>query len=130
MTGESNQRKVSQKKLVNTLERIYNKAIGFKNEHKLGVYKKARLGNTFRWELQELGYDKQFVEKVKDAGLPCEVALQKGLGGVRDPKLSIGAIKVDGDKATAQVNTSALDTKTIEEIERALERLRAIGARY
>jgi hypothetical protein len=64
VTGESNQRKVSQKKLVNTLERIYNKASGFKNEHKLGVYKKARLGNTFRWELQELGYDKQFVETV------------------------------------------------------------------
>jgi hypothetical protein len=47
------------------------------------------------------------VEKVKDAGLPCEVALEKGLGGVRDPKLSIGAIKVDGDRATAQVHTSA-----------------------
>jgi hypothetical protein len=47
------------------------------------------------------------VEKVTDAGLPCEVALEKGLGAVRDPKLSIGAVKVDGDKATAQVNTSA-----------------------
>ena len=31
-------------------------------EHKLGVYKKARLGNTFRWELEELGYSKKFVE--------------------------------------------------------------------
>lgn len=62
--GENSQRKVSQKKLVSTLERIYNKAIGFKDEHGLGVYKKARLGNTFRWELQELGYDKEFVENV------------------------------------------------------------------
>ena len=64
VTNESRQRKVSQKKLVNTLERIYNKAIGFKDEHGLGVYKKARLGNTFRWELQELGYGKEFVEDV------------------------------------------------------------------
>jgi hypothetical protein len=63
-TGETSQRKVSQKKLISTLERIYNKAIGFKDEHGLGIYKKARLGNTFRWELQELGYDKEFVENV------------------------------------------------------------------
>jgi hypothetical protein len=47
------------------------------------------------------------VDKVKATGLPCEVALEKGLGPVRDPKLSIGAIKIDGDKATAEVNTSA-----------------------
>ena len=63
-TGAAGQRKLSQKRLVNSIEQICNKAIGFKNEHKLGVYKKARLGNTFRWELQELGYDKQFVETV------------------------------------------------------------------
>lgn len=58
------QRKISQKGLMNMLDRIYNRAVGFKDEHGLGVYKKARLGNTFRWELQELGYDKEFVEDV------------------------------------------------------------------
>lgn len=58
------QRKLSHKGVLNLVEQICNKAIGFKNEHKLGVYKKARLGNTFRWELEELGYDKQFVEAV------------------------------------------------------------------
>jgi hypothetical protein len=31
-------------------------------EHKLGVYKKARLGNTFRWELEDRGYSKAFIE--------------------------------------------------------------------
>jgi hypothetical protein len=55
-------RRLSQKRLTTILEDTYNKAIEFKNQHKLGVYKKARLGNTFRWELEELGYSKKFVE--------------------------------------------------------------------
>jgi hypothetical protein len=49
----------------------------------------------------------KLLEQVRQAGLPCEVALSKGLAAVKDPKLSIGAIKVDGDKATADVRTSA-----------------------
>ena len=56
------ERKLSQKRLTTILEETFNKAVAFKNEHKLGVYKKARLGNTFRWELQELGYSEKFVE--------------------------------------------------------------------
>jgi len=55
-------RRLSQKRLSTILEDIYDKAIAFKNQHKLGVYKKARLGNTFRWELEELGYSKKFIE--------------------------------------------------------------------
>jgi hypothetical protein len=49
----------------------------------------------------------QLVEEVAKVGLPCEVALQRGLGDVRDPKLTIGAIRVDGKRATAEVRTSA-----------------------
>ncbi len=52
------------KKLVATLEEICRKALGFKEQHRLGIYKKARLGNTFRWELTSLGYDKAFAEDV------------------------------------------------------------------
>jgi hypothetical protein len=55
-------RKLSQKRLTSILEETFNKATEFKNQHKLGVYKKARLGNTFRWELKELGYTDKFVE--------------------------------------------------------------------
>ncbi len=47
------------------------------------------------------------IDKVKSAGLPCEVALEKGLGDVKDPKLTIGAITVSNDTATADVRTSA-----------------------
>jgi hypothetical protein len=52
------------KKLVATLDALFGKAMAFRTQHKLGVYKKARLGNAFRWELQALGYEKAFVEDV------------------------------------------------------------------
>jgi hypothetical protein len=55
-------RKISQKRLTSILEDTFERAIEFRRQHKLGVYKKARLGNTFRWELQEMGYSEKFVE--------------------------------------------------------------------
>jgi hypothetical protein len=47
------------------------------------------------------------VSDLKKIGLPCEIALQKGLGDVRQPRLIIGAVKVNGNKAIAEVQTSA-----------------------
>lgn len=58
--GES--RKISPKGLSNILESMYVKARAFKEEQKLGVYKVARLSNTFKWELKELGYSAQFID--------------------------------------------------------------------
>jgi hypothetical protein len=52
------------KQIVAILEEICRRALGFKDQHKLGIYKKARLGNTFRWELTGLGYTKAFAEDV------------------------------------------------------------------
>jgi hypothetical protein len=49
----------------------------------------------------------KLLEQVEQAGLPCEVALSKGLGEVKDPKVTIGAITVNGDSATADIRTSA-----------------------
>lgn len=40
------------------------RAVRFHQEHNLGVYRKAKLANVFRWKLTELGYSKQFVEQV------------------------------------------------------------------
>lgn len=54
--------RVAPQKLVSTLDELCGRALKFRNEHRLGVYKKARLGNTFRWELTDLGYDKRFAE--------------------------------------------------------------------
>lgn len=62
MDRGSGERKISQKRLSTILEDAYHKAIEFKGRHQLGVYKKARLSNTFRWELQDLGYSEKFIE--------------------------------------------------------------------
>ena len=59
---KGSERKISQKRLTTILEDTFNRAAEFRKQNKLGVYKKARLGNTFRWELQEMGYSGKFVE--------------------------------------------------------------------
>lgn len=59
---QAKEKKISQNRIARVLEGAYNKAVDFKSEKQLGVYRKARLGNTFRWELTELGYSKPFVE--------------------------------------------------------------------
>ena len=59
---KDSERKISQKRLTMLLEDTFNRAAEFRKQHKLGVYKKARLGNTFRWELQEMGYSQKFIE--------------------------------------------------------------------
>src|ERR1700742_1926985 len=49
----------------------------------------------------------KLVEEVKSAGLSCPAALEQGLGDVKDPKLTIGQITIDGATANVQVRTSA-----------------------
>ncbi|MES2562966.1 MAG: hypothetical protein V4637_09595 [Pseudomonadota bacterium] len=58
---------LSEKRMARIFEGVCNKALAFKNEHKLGVYKKARLGNTFRWELESLGYSKQLIQTATES---------------------------------------------------------------
>lgn len=47
------------------------------------------------------------IEDVESIGLPCEDALRQGLGDVKDPRLSIGAVRVNGDEATVETRSSA-----------------------
>ena len=47
------------------------------------------------------------VSDLKKIGLPCEIALQQGLGDVRQPRLIVGTVTVDGKKAVDEVQTSA-----------------------
>ena len=44
------------------LEGLSARAIRYHGEHKLGIYKKAKLGNVFKWKLRELGYSEDFAE--------------------------------------------------------------------
>jgi hypothetical protein len=45
------------------LDGLSARAVRFRDEHKLGVYKKAKLGNVFRWRLTELGYSDEFAQR-------------------------------------------------------------------
>ncbi len=49
----------------------------------------------------------ELIETVKQIGLPCELALQKGFEDVENPRLTVGTVEVDGDNATAEVRSSA-----------------------
>lgn len=54
--------KISVNRVTRLLEDSYSKAVRFRDENKLGAMRIASLGNSFRWELTELGYTKEFVE--------------------------------------------------------------------
>jgi hypothetical protein len=49
----------------------------------------------------------KLVEQVTEIGLPCEAALKRGLDKVRDPHLTIGRVQIDGDRASAEIQSSA-----------------------
>ena len=49
----------------------------------------------------------QLVAQVASIGLPCEQALRRGLEDVREPRLTVGRIRVTGERASAEVATSA-----------------------
>jgi hypothetical protein len=44
------------------LEGLSARAARYHELHKLGIYRKAKLANVFRWRLTELGYSKAFVD--------------------------------------------------------------------
>jgi Putative lumazine-binding len=50
----------------------------------------------------------RLVQQLQQVSLPCEQALRRALGSRRDPRLTVGAVKVDGTTASAQIRTSAV----------------------
>jgi hypothetical protein len=44
------------------LEGLGARAVRFHLDKKLSVYKKAKLGNVFKWRLKELGYSDLFID--------------------------------------------------------------------
>lgn len=49
------------------LDGLAARATRYQQEHRMGIYKKAKLGNTFKWRLKELGYSGEFVERATKA---------------------------------------------------------------
>jgi len=52
-------------------------------------------------------YATDLVERVRAAGLPCEVALRTGLEDRQNPRLEVLGVEVNGDQALARVRSSA-----------------------
>jgi hypothetical protein len=59
---KSAEKKMSVNRITKVLEDTFERAIEFHRTNKLSLYKKARLGNSFKWELKTLGYSAAFVE--------------------------------------------------------------------
>jgi hypothetical protein len=53
----------SVKKLAQAIDAACERTAAFQKEKKLGVYGKAKLGTTFKWELKALGYDDEFIDE-------------------------------------------------------------------
>lgn len=49
------------------LDGLGMRAARFRDEKQLGLYKKAKLGNVFRWKLKDLGYSDDFVDRATTA---------------------------------------------------------------
>ena len=69
---------VSQQRVSGILEEIFTRTTEFTREHKPGWYKRLMLGKVFRRELNELGYDKKFVDTAA-AGLILYVSRNPSL---------------------------------------------------
>lgn len=65
---DNNPRKrVSDKRLSRQLEELAGEAKEYAMANRIGWYKKARFGNSFRWALKEKGYRQEFVDVATEA---------------------------------------------------------------
>jgi hypothetical protein len=55
-------KKTTPERMRNTHDAIVSRAAAFAREHKINWFKKAHLGNTFKWALLDAGYDQEFVD--------------------------------------------------------------------
>lgn len=56
--------KKNQIKFRKTINRLGTKVRDYRKAAKLGIYGKAKIGNTFMWMLKEKGYDEELVESI------------------------------------------------------------------
>ena len=62
-SNEKNKSKTLAKQL-EVVDKIYLKVDEFKTTHKLNIYKKAKLGSAFKFELINAGYSTSFINKI------------------------------------------------------------------
>lgn len=62
-TGTVGERMKS-KKHIAMLHQLEQQVAKFKAGHKLNMYKKAQLGNRFKWTLRDKGYDTAYIDEL------------------------------------------------------------------
>ena len=68
----SGRKSKSKEKKQEVLEKMYLQLLQFKMKNKLNFYKKAKLGNSFKWRLLEADYDPVLVDELtKELLLKC-----------------------------------------------------------
>lgn len=72
----------------------------------LDKYAKATREKDYQTLCDSL-YATDLVERIRSAGLPCEVALRTGLEDRQNPRLLVLAVEVNGDQALAKARASA-----------------------
>ena len=61
--SEARTDKGAQQQIKVILDGLAARAVRYHDEHKLGIYGKAKLGNVFKWKLKDLGYSPEFSER-------------------------------------------------------------------
>lgn len=59
---KGNTAKLSVERLTRILESTFEKAADFQANQRLGLYRKAKLTNTFKWALKDHGYSDDFID--------------------------------------------------------------------
>jgi hypothetical protein len=66
----------------------------------------AAAGHDYQTICDDL-LSEELIKTVESVGLPCEVALQKGLASVREPKIEVRQVRVQGARALVSVHSTA-----------------------
>lgn len=66
-------------------------------------------------------FAKDLLERVRAAGLPCEVALRTGLEERQNPRLQVLGVEVNGEQALARVRTTAGGEPTSTDLVRLIK---------
>ncbi len=61
---ENPRKNKSMAKKQEVLDKMFSQVQQFKMKHKLNIYKKAKLGNAFKWRLLDASYDPAFVDEL------------------------------------------------------------------
>lgn len=59
-----NKKSKSMEKKQEVLNTMFSQIQLFKMKHKLNIYKKAKLGNSFKWKLLDANYDPELVDEL------------------------------------------------------------------